>query len=243
MLALAHAITQRNRGRSVPADWDGAHARGLADEHVGMLRRISGGAVRVIDKTPDNLLHLGLIAALLPGARVIHVRRDPRDVGLSNYFQHYQHGNAFAYDLGHIGARVRGTSDLARHWLGVLPIRMLEIEYEALVADLEGQSRRLIEFLGLNWEPSCLDFHRTERAVLTASTWQVRQPLYSRSVGRWRHYERHLDPMLAALRTPDDQCPDSEVPRHCEERSDEAIQGGAAGEAAGLLPHQAPVVH
>ena len=81
----------------------------------------------------------------------------------------------------------------------MLPLRWLDIQYESLVADLEGESRRLIEFLGLAWEPACLDFHRTMRTVQTASSWQVRQPLYHRSVGRWRHYERHLGPLLQEL--------------------------------------------
>ncbi|MBV8118899.1 MAG: sulfotransferase, partial [Alphaproteobacteria bacterium] len=85
------------------------------------------------------------------------------------------------------------------HWLRALPLEMLAIDYEELVADLEGESRRLIEFLGLDWEPACLDFHLTERPVFTASTWQVRQPLYTRSVGRWRCYERHLGPLLDVL--------------------------------------------
>jgi hypothetical protein len=85
------------------------------------------------------------------------------------------------------------------HWHRVLPLRMLDVSYEAMVADLEGESRRLIAFLGLAWESACLDFHRTERTVMTASGWQVRQPLYGRSVGRWRHYERYLGPLLAAL--------------------------------------------
>ena len=105
----------------------------------------------------------------------------------------------FSYDLADCGRRIRETERLAAHWRRVLPLRWMEVQYELLVADLEGESRRLIEFLGLEWEPGCLDFHRTERAVLTASAWQVRQPLYNRSVGRWRHYEPHLGPLLQEL--------------------------------------------
>jgi hypothetical protein len=89
---------------------------------------------------------------------------------------------------------------LAEHWRRVLPLRVLTVDYEALVADLEGESRRLISFLGLDWEPACLDFQKTERPVLTASAWQVRQPLFTRSVGRWCKYERHLQPLLQVLR-------------------------------------------
>ena len=88
---------------------------------------------------------------------------------------------------------------LGDHWRQTLPLRFHEVSYETLVADLEGESQRLIDFLGLDWEPACLEFHRTERMVTTLSQWQVRQPLYTRSVGRWRQYARHLGPLLAVL--------------------------------------------
>ncbi|MEO8714573.1 MAG: sulfotransferase, partial [Acetobacteraceae bacterium] len=186
---IARALGERGTGG----------ARGLADRHVARLRALAPDRLRVIDKLPDNLLRLDLIAALFPGARIVHVRRDPRDTGLSNFFQFYTYGNQFAFNLTDIGVRVRETERLARHWHAALPLRMLTVDYEALVGDLEGQSRRLISFLGLEWEPGCLAFHRTERAVTTPSTWQVRQPIYTRSVGRWRHYERHLTPLVSSL--------------------------------------------
>jgi hypothetical protein len=110
---------------------------------------------------------------------------------------------AFAQDLADCARRALEIERLADHWRNVLPLRMHTIDYEALVADLEGESRRLIAFLGLDWEPACLEFHKTERPVLTASGWQVRQPLYTHSVGRWRHYERHLGPLLQVLETAD----------------------------------------
>jgi hypothetical protein len=105
----------------------------------------------------------------------------------------------FSYDLADCGRRISETGRIAEHWHRVLPLRCLDIQYELLVADLEGQSRRLIEFLGLAWEPVCLDFHRTMRRVQTASSWQVRQPLHHKSVGRRRHYERHFRPLLVEL--------------------------------------------
>lgn len=109
-------------------------------------------------------------------------------------------GNAFAYDLSDCGRRYLETERLAAaHWRQVLPLSMLTIDYETLIANPEAESRRMIEFLGLDWEPQCLDFHRTQRPVFTASSWQVRQPIYHRSVGRWRHYERHLGPLFAVL--------------------------------------------
>ena len=171
----------------------------LATEHVAVLRGLGGDAARVIDKMPDNIFYLGVVAPLFPMARVIFCRRDLRDTCLSCFFELFAEGSQFAYDLANCGRRALETERLAAHWLDVLPLAMLTIDYEALIADPEGQSRRLIEFLGLDWEPACLDFHRTERPVFTGSTWQVRQPIHRRSVGRWRHYERHLGPLLDVL--------------------------------------------
>ena len=142
----------------------------------------------------DNVFALWLIAALFPSARVILCQRDPRDVCLSCYFHRFREGHLYSYDLAECGLRARDVERLATHWLRVLPLEMLVLDYEELIDDPEGESRRLIEFLGLEWEPACLDFYRTERPVFTASSWQVRQPLFKRSVGRWRCYERHLEP-------------------------------------------------
>jgi tetratricopeptide (TPR) repeat protein len=182
------------------ASWTEAAVRRAADRHLERLGELDRGAARIIDKLPDNIFMLGAIAALFPGARVIFCRRDPRDIGLSCFFQKFSAGLlTFSYDLAHCGQRIRETDRLAAHWRRVLPLRWLDVQYESLVADLEGESRRLIEFLGLSWEPACRDFHRTSRVVQTASSWQVRQPLYRRSVGRWRHYERYLAPLLQEL--------------------------------------------
>lgn len=175
-----------------------AAAPALAATYLARLAALGGGAVRVIDKLPDNVLNLGVIAGLFPGARVVFCARDPRDICLSSYFQLFAGGNSYSYDLGECAHRCLEVERLVRHWRRVLPLRMIEIGYEALVGDLEGEARRLIEFLGLEWEPGCLEFHRTERVVVTQSTWQVRQPLYNRSIGRWRLY-RHLAPLLEAL--------------------------------------------
>jgi hypothetical protein len=146
-----------------------------------------------------NQVFLWLIAALFPSARIILCRRDLRDVCLSCYFHHFTEGHLYTYDLADCGARALEIDRLATRWSRVLPLEILVIDYEKLVSDLEGQSRRLTEFLHLEWEPACLDFHLTERSVLTASAWQVRQPLYHRSIGRWRRYARHLGPLLELL--------------------------------------------
>lgn len=179
---------------------DRALVRRLAADHVKRLQGLGGAALRVIDKMPDNLFELGTIATLFPGARVIFCRRDPRDLCLSCYFQRFAAGRLpFAYDLTECARRWVEAERLAAHWARVLPLRWHEVWYEDVVADLDGQSRRLMAFLGLDWEPGCLEFHRTPRVVATASAWQVRQPLYDRSVGRWHHYRRHLAPLEGLL--------------------------------------------
>ena len=195
---LAEAVRTHNRDRPI-ADWDMDFARQLADAQLAQLQTSAGGAVRVIDKTPDNILHLEIIALLFPGARVVFCRRDPRDTGLSCFLLRFGEGHAFACDLADCGHRLVETERLAEHWRRVLPLSMLTVDYEALIGDPEQQSRRLIEFLGLDWEPACLDFHRNRRPVFSASSWQVRQPIYHRSVGRWRRYEPHLGPLLAIV--------------------------------------------
>lgn len=182
------------------APWTPTRVRHAATVYLQKLHALAGGADRVIDKLPDNIFMLGVIAALYPAARVVFCRRDPRDVGLSCYFQKFSAGLLkFSYDLAECGYRIRETERLAEHWRRVLPLRWLDVQYESLVADVENESRRLIDFLGLEWEPACLDFHRTERTVQTASSWQVRQPLFQQSVGRWHNYTRHLGPLLEEL--------------------------------------------
>ena len=145
-------------------------ARRLADDYVAKLERLGEGSARVVDKMPDNVLHLGVAALLFPGARVVFCRRDLRDICLSCYFRHFSEPMPYAQDLADCGRRALEIERLADHWRRVLPLRMHTIDYEALVADLEGESRRLIAFLGLDWEPACLEFHKTERPVLTASS-------------------------------------------------------------------------
>jgi tetratricopeptide (TPR) repeat protein len=180
--------------------WTEAAVRLIAAAQLARLTALGGDARRVVDKLPDNIFQLGVIATLFPNARLIFCRRDPRDIGLSCYFQKFAAGAlTFSYDLADCGRRIRETERLAAHWRRVLPLPWIEIEYERLIAEPETESRRLIDFLGLDWDPACLDFHLTERVIQTASAWQVRQALYGRSVGRWRHYQRHLGPLLAAL--------------------------------------------
>ncbi len=171
-----------------------------AAAYLARLTEIGGAAKRVTDKMPTNFLHLGLIARLFPNARVIHTRRDPMDSGLSCYFQNFQGGgNAYIYSFQQIGHFYCLYQRLMDHWCSVLPLKMLEIDYEALVGDQEGESRKMIEFVGLEWDDACLDFHQTERSVSTASKSQVRQPIYKSSVGAWRRFEARLAPLAKAL--------------------------------------------
>ncbi|MGO9804053.1 MAG: tetratricopeptide repeat protein, partial [Steroidobacteraceae bacterium] len=180
----------------------GAAARGraladLARDYLARIGQRSGGARRVIDKMPTNFLHAGLIHAALPRARILHMQRHPLDTCLSLYFQNFGDRHPHARDLGSLAHYYGQYVRLTRHWRAVLPPpTLLQVPYEALVANQEHWTRRMLEFLGLPWDPRCLDFHQTQRVVITASRWQVRQKINSGSIGRWRNYEPHL----AALR-------------------------------------------
>ena len=171
-----------------------------ARDYLDYTRARAGDAARVTDKLPENYHHLGFIASMLPNARIVHVHRDPMDVCVSNYLVRFQRGHAYSYDFESLGCEYRAYERLMRHWRAVLPSPVHEQSYESLVESLESESRRLIDFCGLDWDDRCLDFHRTERSVHTASGWQVRQPIYRSSVQRWRNYERHLGPLREALR-------------------------------------------
>ena len=170
-----------------------------ARDYLAYVGARAGGAARTTDKLPENYRHLGLIAAMLPNARIVHVVRDPMDVCVSNYLVRFRWGHAWSYGFDSLAREHRAYERLMAHWRAVLPSPMHEQSYESLVASPESESRRLVEFCGLAWDDRCLDFHLTERSVHTASGWQVRQPIYRRSVGRWRNYERHLGPLREAL--------------------------------------------
>jgi tetratricopeptide (TPR) repeat protein len=170
----------------------------IANQILSRAQAINASAARVVDKMPDNYLLLGLLAALFPHARFIHCQRDVRDVAVSCWqtsFTKLQWTN----EPEHIALRIREYRRLMEHWRKVLPVPMLEVSYEAVVADLEAQARRLVAACGLEWESACLTFHETRRPVRTASILQVRQPIYSRSVGRWRKYADTLAPLLDQL--------------------------------------------
>ncbi len=178
---------------------DQAMARALAECYMARLTKLGKGATRVVDKMPHNFRHLGAIWRLFPRARVIHCRRDIRDVCLSCYFQNFTWLN-YTCSLEHIGLYYRQYERLMRHWQETLPLQMYEVQYEEMVANQERISRELVAFCGLDWSDRCLDFHENARAVQTASKLQVRRPIYTTSVGRWKRYEKHLLPLEQALR-------------------------------------------
>ena len=177
-----------------------AHVKTLARNYLAVLDRISDTALHVTDKMPHNFLHLGLIRLLFPSARIIHCRRDPLDTCVSCFTTHLQTKNhPYTADLKTLGEYYRSYVDLMDHWRRVLPGSILDSDYEALIAAPEEHSRKLLEFVGLPWDPAVLLTHESTRPVRTASRLQVRQPLYGTSVGRWRRYEKHLGPLVEAL--------------------------------------------
>jgi len=172
----------------------------LGAAYVARVAALAPGHRRVVDKMPGNFQYAGLIALALPNARIIHCRRSPVDTCLSIYSKKFTGRQDFAYDLAELGRYYRAYDALTAHWRGLLPPeRFLEVRYEDLVGDLEPETRRLVGFCGLGWNDACLDFHRTQRPVRTASVNQVRQPIYRTSVARWKPYAAHLGPLLAAL--------------------------------------------
>ena len=172
----------------------------LGASYLGAIRPLSGGRAHVVDKMPANFLHAGLIHLMLPNARIVHCRRDPVDTCLSCYTKLFSAEQAFAYDLAELGQFHKAYQVLMDHWRAVLPRdRFIEVDYEAVVADLEDEARRLTDFLGLPWDDACLDFHKTVRPVRTASVNQVRLPIYRSSAGRWKAHAAHLGPLLVAL--------------------------------------------
>jgi tetratricopeptide (TPR) repeat protein len=169
-------------------------------EYVAGLQQRAQDARRITDKMPANFFAVGLIHLMLPNARIIHVNRNPVDTCLSCFTRLFNRKQEHTYDLAELGQYYVHYARLMEHWRKVLPAAaFLDVNYEDIVADQESQARRLIEYCGLEWNAACLDFHNTKRSIRTASLTQVRQPIYTTSVERWRHYEKFLGPLLDAL--------------------------------------------
>jgi tetratricopeptide (TPR) repeat protein len=187
-------LAKRVRGLT-PAD-----IRKLAKRYLTVLDGVSNTALHVVDKMPDNYRFLGLIALMFPNAKIIHCRRDPLDTCMSCFTTPLVARNhAYAADLTSLGLHYREYMRLMQHWQSVLPSPMFESSYELMTEEPEQQSRQLVDFVGLPWDPACLSFHEQEGSVQTISRVQVRQPLYRSSVGRWRRYDSHLAPLKSAL--------------------------------------------
>ncbi|MGO8689326.1 MAG: tetratricopeptide repeat-containing sulfotransferase family protein [Thermoguttaceae bacterium] len=173
-------------------------SRYLAGQHVERLRTLDARALRIVDKLPENYPYLGFINALFPRARLIHCRRDLRDVALSCRMTHFA-AVPWACDPDHIIFHVGEYSRLMDHWRKVLPAPILDVDYEETVEDTAGVARRIVAWCGLPWEPGCLRFYETQRPVRTASAAQVRRPIYKSSLGRWKNYEQPLGELFSRV--------------------------------------------
>jgi len=169
------------------------------EKYLADTRLYRTGKPRFIDKMPNNFRHIGLIHLILPNARIIDARREPLACCFSNFKQLFASGQEFTYSLEHIARYYRSYVELMRHWDEVLPGKILRVQHEDVVADLEANVRRLLAFCGLDFEPACLEFYKTERSVRTASSEQVRRPIFKEGLDQWRHFEPWLGPLKDAL--------------------------------------------
>jgi tetratricopeptide (TPR) repeat protein len=195
---LPKAVHRNDTPFNCLRDLDRETTRYLARQHAGWLRALDERALRIVDKMPDNYAQLGLISVLFPQARLIHCRRDLRDVALSCWMTNF-HSVPWACDPDHIIARFEEYSRVMEHWRNVLPSPYLDVDYEETVEDTEGVARRIVKWCGLEWEPRCLSFYETQRPVRTASAAQVRRPIYKSSVGRWKNYEQSLSELFSKV--------------------------------------------
>ncbi len=182
-----------------PAKLTPAAVNAIATRCLGQYRAIDPKAKFVTDKLPGNVLYLGIIYALLPDARVIHVRRDERDTCVSCFTKHFGANLGWSSNLRDMASFCVDCRRIFEHWKRVLPMPIYEVRYEELVADLEGQTRKMLDAVGLPWDPACLRFWESDRVVFTASNEQVRQPVYKTSLGKWRRFEKHLGPLVEGL--------------------------------------------
>ncbi|MEQ5788730.1 sulfotransferase [Erythrobacter sp. NFXS35] len=203
ILALAHRLRGRrvgeNRYPQVLHDLTAEQLAGFGEDFIANTRIHRAGAPFFIDKMPNNFRHIGLIHLILPNAKIIDARRDPMDCCFSGFKQLFAEGQEFTYGLTEVGRYYADYVTLMDHWDAALPGKVLRVQHEDVLDDLEGETRRMLDFLGLPFEPACLDFHKTQRAVRTASSEQVRQPINRKGQGAWKPFEPWLDELKAAL--------------------------------------------
>jgi hypothetical protein len=173
--------------------------RRLGEKYLTDTRIYRTGKARFIDKMPNNFRHIGLIHLMLPNAKIIDARREPMACCFGNLKQLFAQGQEFCYSVEDIARYYRTYLELMRHWDTALPGRVLRVQHEDVVDDLEGTVRRLLDYCELQFEPACIEFHKTERSVRTASSEQVRQPIYREGLDQWRHYEPWLQPLRESL--------------------------------------------
>ena len=200
--------TLGNRGPAAFADLTQAHLDQGAQTYLDRMAQLAPNATIITNKLPHNFELLGLINRMLPGARVIHCRRNPIDTCLSCYFTNLGPAHSYATDLADLAWSYAQYTKLMHHWQAACDLPILNIQYEEVVAETETLARSIIEFVGLPWDDQCLRFHETSRAVATASVDQVRTPIYTTSVARWKRYDKHLDPLITSLRTAGVELPD-----------------------------------
>jgi len=189
-------------GKDYPDCLEGASGKVMEEisaGHLKKLQHLAPDAMRIVDKMPHNFRYLGLIELLFPGARVIHCMRHPYDTCLSIYSYDFNAMHGYSTDLGWLGQYYLKYQELMEHWKSVLRVPMLDVRYEDLVSDQEKTMRQIIDFCGLPWDERCLSFHKNQRSVNTISYDQVRRPIYTKSVARWRHYEQYLEPLRDIL--------------------------------------------
>jgi len=181
------------------ADYGAADWQAIGGHYLARTEQFRAGAPYFVDKNPNNFIYAGILKLAIPNARIIDARRHPLDSCFGSFKQLFASGQPFTYDLTELGEYYLQYRRLMEHWRETIPGFVLDVQYEAVVADLETQVRRILDFCGLPFEEGCLRFHKTERAVKTASSEQVRQPIYSSSVNLWRHYESHIDELVEVL--------------------------------------------
>jgi tetratricopeptide (TPR) repeat protein len=189
----------RPRYPAVLAELNADQCRAFGEKFIADTRVYRTGRPLFIDKMPNNFRHIALIHLILPHARIIDARREPMACCFSNFKQLFASGQEFTYGLEDIARYYRSYIDLMQHWDAVLPGKVLRVPHEQVVDDLEGNVRRVLAFCGLDFEPACLEFYKTERSVRTASSEQVRQPIYREGLEQWRKFEPFLEPLKAAL--------------------------------------------
>lgn len=199
---VSQMITDKTRGRMFPSgilQMSDAEITQLGQTYMDRTQRHRGDAPFFTDKMPNNFAHVGLIQAIIPNAKIIDARRHPLDSCVGAFKQHFAKGQTFTYDMFELGEFYLEYDQLMSHWNDVLPGKVLRVQYEDVVADLETQVRRILEYCELPFERACVDFHETKRSVRTASSEQVRQPIYSQSLNTWQRFDGHIEPLKEIL--------------------------------------------